>query len=766
MKRSLIILFTFLSISVFGQLKTEINSEIREKNWNKTRYAAVFDHMVDSLHLYLKTLANGNGTTANGNSIGLGGTATSAISIDLGSNNYSISGVYSGRTQSMFLSSGGVSINSTGGAAANINLYCANGGTNSQIDLQPGQITVNTPIIELAGSSTSIPTNNSVTTKSYVLGAKTYTGKQTFVASLTTAASLNIPSGTTPTGGITDGDIWQNANHLYSRLNGVTYQLDQQSGSGTVSNVASADGSITVTNPTSTVDLAVLKAPILTTSRTIGTLTGDATSAGSSFDGSANNTNALTLATVNSNVGSFGSATQSPTITVNGKGLVTAVSNTTITPAVGSITGLGTGVGTWLATPSYTNLTSALTGTSPYWMAASGATLTGPNLVTGSTTNTFTMDFPNASTTLTDGVGIHLRNPTAAAAGLQQASPGITLEGRGWKTNSTAGSQPIKFVLYGSPTQGTVNPTASFRVAASINGSGYLNVFGVSNTGILSIPEQIVSTGGGATFAGSGTGGTGSARVAVTSTMVLTGSSHFLSTGENAVASTNTASVFSYTGTMNASSTGTQTIYNASFPVSQAVSVIGFDYNPTTPGNISGTNLARRSTSGSDLIGGTTITASTRVDQRGLGTTSSTINHRWANSSNTLLASLTDDGTMSINHIAGNTSAPSIAAGAGAGTSPTISITGTDLGGYISVTTGTLPTLSAIVATITFNIAYISSPRCITLTPANSNTSTLSGLGMVFVDQAGISTTTFAITAGATALTASTAYKWYYQIVQ
>lgn len=41
----------------------------------------------------------------------------------------------------------------------------------------------------------------------------------------------------------------------------------------------------------------------------------------------------LTLATVNSNVGSFGSGTQSPTFTVNAKGLITAASATTITPA-------------------------------------------------------------------------------------------------------------------------------------------------------------------------------------------------------------------------------------------------------------------------------------------------------------------------------------------------------------------------------------------------------------------------------------------------
>jgi hypothetical protein len=51
-------------------------------------------------------------------------------------------------------------------------------------------------------------------------------------------------------------------------------------------------------------------------------LAGDATSSAGS--------NTLTLATVNSNTGAFGSATSIPVVTVNGKGLVTAVSTATV----------------------------------------------------------------------------------------------------------------------------------------------------------------------------------------------------------------------------------------------------------------------------------------------------------------------------------------------------------------------------------------------------------------------------------------------------
>ncbi len=55
-------------------------------------------------------------------------------------------------------------------------------------------------------------------------------------ASTTSAASLRLPSGTAPTSP-NHGDMWTDADHIYSRLNGVTYQLDQQGGT----NIGSSD---------------------------------------------------------------------------------------------------------------------------------------------------------------------------------------------------------------------------------------------------------------------------------------------------------------------------------------------------------------------------------------------------------------------------------------------------------------------------------------------------------------------------------------------
>lgn len=50
-------------------------------------------------------------------------------------------------------------------------------------------------------------------------------------AATTSLASARLRQGTAPSSP-NDGDIWGASNHLYTRLNGVTYQLDQQSGGG------------------------------------------------------------------------------------------------------------------------------------------------------------------------------------------------------------------------------------------------------------------------------------------------------------------------------------------------------------------------------------------------------------------------------------------------------------------------------------------------------------------------------------------------------
>ena len=172
-----------------------------------------------------------------------------------------------------------------------------------------------------------------------------------------------------------------------------------------------------------------------------------------SGDATLANTGALTLATVNSNVGSFGSATAAPAVTVNAKGLVTAVTTNTITPAVGSITGLGSNVAASLANA----------------MSASGTlAILGANTFTAAQTT----QISSLGTTPTQGISA--TNPTSAALNAQQVSPWLSLVGQGWNTTSGT-SHPAEFAFHVLPVQGTT-VTASLFLRSRINNGSWGNV--------------------------------------------------------------------------------------------------------------------------------------------------------------------------------------------------------------------------------------------------------------------------------------------------
>jgi len=114
-------------------------------------------------------------------------------------------------------------------------------------------------------------------------------------------------------------------------------------------------------------------------------------------------------------------------------------------------------------------------------------------------------------------------------------------------------------------------------------------------------------------------------------------------------------------------------------------------------------------------------------------------------------------------HIKGNSGALSIAASTGAGTSPSgLTVTGTDMSGVVALTTGTSPSINAVLATITYNTAYATAP-VVVITPANATTASLAATQAVWVN---ITTTGFTINTNATAVVSSTAYKWNYVVIQ
>ncbi|MDE1971427.1 MAG: hypothetical protein KGI50_07680 [Patescibacteria group bacterium] len=104
--------------------------------------------------------------------------------------------------------------------------------------------------------------------------------------------------------------------------------------------------------------------------------------------------------------------------------------------------------------------------------------------------------------------------------------------------------------------------------------------------------------------------------------------------------------------------------------------------------------------------------------------------------------------------------APQIAAGTGAGTSPTVSIVGSDVAGLITVTTGSLPATSAVIATVTFGSAYKTNSFP-DLVPANAATQALVASAQAYPVG---STANFTLNTGSTGLAATTTYKWYYQV--
>jgi hypothetical protein len=252
------------------------------------------------------------------------------------------------------------------------------------------------------------------------------------------------------------------------------------------------------------------------TSRSIS-ITGDATWT-TSVNGSANATGAITLATVNSNVGSFGSTTQIPVVTVNAKGLVTAVTTAAISTSLNIAGGTGTDAvalgtdtltfagGTGVTTTVTNNQVSFAIGqavgtadnvtfnnvtvngalnsddiTAANISVAGNATITGNLTVQGTTTTI------NSTAVAVSDVNITLAKDatTAAAAngaGLTVAGPTVpatltyTSADDRWNLNKNLNVTTVFGALSGNATTATTLATARNINGVSFNGSADITI--------------------------------------------------------------------------------------------------------------------------------------------------------------------------------------------------------------------------------------------------------------------------------------------------
>lgn len=121
----------------------------------------------------------------------------------------------------------------------------------------------------------------------------------------------------------------------------------------------------------------------------------------------------------------------------------------------------------------------------------SSPSITSPSVTTLAASDTVTVT-KSIGATSTDG--IVSVNTTAATVGAQKWSPRIRLTGQGWKTQATAASQTVDWIIENQPVQAVANPETNLVVSYQADGGGYIKIGQFMSTDQFAVADGDLAT--------------------------------------------------------------------------------------------------------------------------------------------------------------------------------------------------------------------------------------------------------------------------------